>query len=100
MATLDELATLYGDGDLLNKVSAAIVISAYNLLQGTPTAADRAYAAKVFSSPKGEAQRVLKYVLAANSAATISAIQSATDVAIQTEVDAAVVILVQADAGA
>jgi len=99
MATLTELATLYGDGDLLNKVSAAIVIAAKGLLDGTPTAADRAYAAKVFSGPKNEAQRVLKYVLAANAAQTVAAIQGATDAAIQANVDTAVPILVAADAG-
>ena len=52
MATLTELSQLYGDGDLINKVSAAIIISTYTLVSGTPTAADRAYAAKVFKNPK------------------------------------------------
>lgn len=100
MATLQELSGLYGNGDLLNKVSAAIVITAHTILSGAPTAADRAYAAKVFASPKGEAQRILKYVLAANAANTVAQITNASDAAIQSAVDAAVPIMSAADAGA
>lgn len=100
MATLSELHALFDDADLLKKVGAALLIGCKTILDGTPTANDRAYAAKVFSNPHTEAHRVLKYVLAANSAATVSAIQGAIDAAIQTNVDAAIPILAAADAGA
>jgi len=101
MATLAELSQLYGEGDLINKVSAALVIEAKAIFdKATPAAAEKQYAAKVFSAPKAEAQRVLKYVLAANAEATVSQIQGASDTAIQSQVSAAVPVLVDADAGA
>ena len=101
MATLQELASLYGDGDLTNKISAAIVISVKAILDGgSPTAADRAYAGRVFANPKTEAKRILPYMLASRSAATLAQIQGATDEQIQTDVDAAVPIMILSDAGA
>lgn len=99
MATLTELSALYGDGNLIKKISAALVISVKNALDGTPTAADRAYAAKVFEGPNKEAHRVLMYVLAANSTATVAQIQSAADAVIQANVDAVVPVLRDVDAG-
>lgn len=100
MATLTELSTLYGDGDLINKVSSALVVEAKAIFDlATPTAAQKAYAAKVFASPKAEAGRVLKYVLAANAGATLASIQGASDAAIQANVATAVPVFVDADAG-
>jgi len=99
MATLTELSSLYGDGDLIKKISAALVIAVKDLLDATPTADDRKYAAKVFSGPHTEAHRALMYVLAANSGLSVAAIQGATDAAIQTNVDAVVPILRDVDAG-
>lgn len=99
MATLTELHDLFQDATLVKKVRAALIISIYGILQGTPTAADRAYAAKVFASPERESERLLKYVLAANSTETVTNIIGASDVTVQQNVDAAVLIMVQADAG-
>lgn len=100
MATLLELNGLFSDSDLIKKVGAALLVGCKTILDGTPTATDRVYAAKVFNDPHSEAHRVLKYVLAANSAATVAAIQGAADSAIQANVDAAIPILAAADAGA
>lgn len=99
MATLQELRGLFRDSDLLEKVESATVIAANNLLEATPTAADKAWASGVFSNPFREAQKVLMAVLADNSAATVSQIQTATDVSIQTSVDTVVPNLVDALAG-
>ena len=100
MATLDELATLYGDGDLINKISAALIIEAQNLIElPSPTVPQKAYAAKVFANPKAEAARVLKSLLAVNAALTVAAIQGATDASIQSQVAAVVPTFVDVDAG-
>ena len=99
MATLLELSSLFNNGDLIKKISAAVLITVKALLDATPTAADRTYAAKVFETPHKEAHRVLRYLLAANESATVANITGSSDTAIQTEVDAAVPILIDADAG-
>lgn len=99
MATLLELHDLFNDSDLLKKVSAALLIAVKTVLDGTPDAADRVYAAKVFSDPHSEAHRVLKFVLAENNGATVAAITGASDAAIQANVDSAVPVLADADAG-
>lgn len=100
MATLTELTSLFADGDLIKKISAALVISVKDLLDGaTPTAADRAYAAKVFAGPHKEAHRALMFVLAANATASVEQIQGASDSAIQANVDAVVPVLRDVDAG-
>lgn len=99
MATLTELHDLFSNDDLQVKIRSALLISVYTIISGTPTAADRTYAAKVFRDPKTEAERVIKYVLAANAAQDVATILAATDATIQGQVDAAVPILVLADAG-
>lgn len=100
MATLLELRTLFDDSDLMNKTEAAIIIKAQDLLAGTPTAADKAWANVALNAPLGEAVKAWRYVLAANNGLSVSAIQAASDNAIQTQVDAAVPHLVDALAGA
>jgi hypothetical protein len=99
MASYTELRNLFNDDVLVNKVTVATVIAANNLLSGTPSAADKAYAAQVFASPRSEAEKVLMSVLAANAAVTVGNIQSATDSAIQSKVDDVVPHLVDALAG-
>ncbi len=99
MATLEELHDLFNDSALLKKIRSALLISIKNILDGAPTVDDRKYAAKVFDNPGAEADRIIKYVLAANSGSTVAAIKGASDSSIQTNVDAAVPIMVQADAG-
>lgn len=99
MATLQELASLYGDGDLIEKVSAALIIEAKSLLDSAPTAGDRAWAAKVFRDPQSVAALTLKYVLASNAGAALAAIQGADDATIQSQVANVVPELVAAQAG-
>lgn len=99
MATYTELRTLFTDSDLMEKVEVAVVIAANTLIAGTPTAADKVWAASVFSNPKTEASKALMSVLAENNDAAVAVIQAATDTSIQTNVDAIVPILVDAMAG-
>jgi hypothetical protein len=100
MATLLELHDLFDNSDLIKKVGSALLIEVKNILDGTPDANDRAYAAKVFTSPHTEAHRALKYVLAANNDQTVANITGASDTQIKINVAAAVPILADADAGA
>tara|TARA_R110000772_G_scaffold235182_2_gene346779 strand:- start:4235 stop:4534 length:300 start_codon:yes stop_codon:yes gene_type:complete len=99
MATYQELFALKSDDDLRNRVSVALVINAQALLIGTPSAAEAAWGASVFSNPIGEGDKALMAVLAANSSATVTQIQNATDAAIQTNVDAVAAALVIAHGG-
>ena len=100
MASLQELRTLFSNSDLSEKVESAVVIAANNLLSGTPTTAQIAWAATVFTAPHQEAKKALMSVLAVNSGLTTDQITGATDVAIQAGVDGVVDILVEALAGA
>lgn len=99
MATYQEIRSLFNNDDLVNRVTVAVIIAANNLLEVTPSAADKKYAASVFASPRREAETVLMSVLAANAGATLSAITSATDAAIQAKVDIVVPLMVDALAG-
>ena len=99
MADLIELRSLFNDSDLLEQVEAAIVISAHNLRSGTPSAAEKAWAAHVFTSPNTEAKKALMGVLAENAAFTVAQIKGASQVAIQSNVDGLVSLLVDAMAG-
>ena len=100
MATLQELRVLFSDSDLTEKVEVATVIAANNLLAGTPTAAEKIWAASVFDNPSQEASKALMAVLAENASLTTAQIQGAADNAIQTNVSGVVSILVDAMAGA
>lgn len=98
MATYTEIRHLFSDSALRNRVDVAVVIAANDLLSGTPTSADRAWAAAVFNRPRLESQKAFMAVLASNKNASVVAIQGATDAAIQTNVDAVVPSLVSAHA--
>ena len=100
MATLQELRGLFRDSDLLEKVEAALIISANNLLSGTPSVDQASWAAHVFSSPSTEAKKAMMALLASNSAATKEQILGAADAAIQSNVNAVTTTLVAALAGA
>lgn len=100
MATYNELITVLNDGDLSKRVSIALMISAHTVLQGTPTASDRSFAKLVFESPERASLPALRYLLAAENAQTLAAIQGVTDAAIQTRMDEAFPILAAAAAGA
>lgn len=99
MATYTELHSLFNNAALINRVAVALLVAVDDLLTDFPTANDKAYASVVFSSPQGEAKKVVMAVLAANSGATLAQITGATDTAIQTKVDAVVPALVDALAG-
>ena len=91
MATLIELFDLSSDETLRNKIASASAKKAQTLIDGvTPTAAEIAWANNTIIDPLGRANVLINYVLAANSAASVAAIQGATDNAIQTNVDTAV----------
>ena len=99
MATYTDLRILFADDQLKNKIDIAIIVSASDLLSGTPTAEQQKWAANVFSYPRNESDKALMFVLAKNKALTIAQIQSATDEAIQTQVDSVVDSLVVAFTG-
>lgn len=99
MATLLELRSLFkgnSTGDLLNRVDAAVIIEAKALLDGTPTANDQKWVSNVLADPRGESEKVFKFILAANKDSTVAQIEAATDAQIQNNVSAVVPSLVSA----
>ncbi len=100
MATYIEIRNLFNDSELSNRADVAVMIAASNLLaETTPTTEQQAWAAGVFSNPKGEGQKALMAVLSANASATVDAIKNASDSALQANVDAVVPALVAAYKG-
>ena len=99
MASLEEIRALFNDPGLPNKIESALVIEAAILLEGTPTANDRAWATHVVKSLKSESKAALMFVLAARKTLTPSAIAGASDSAIQLAVNTIVPELVKAHAG-
>jgi hypothetical protein len=100
MATYSEIRDLFTLDDLKNKVTTATLISAYNLLSGTPTTSDKLYADSVFANPSQEALKVFMAVLASNKDNSVAQISGASDAAIQSAVDTVIPFLVDAKAGA
>jgi len=100
MATYTELLNLFNDSAIEPRVHVATVIAAYDLLTGTPTAADRAWAASVLSSPREEGKKAWRAILAANAATPRATILAVSDATLQTQVDAVVPQLVTAFSGA
>ena len=95
MSTYTELYDLRSNSALRNKVAVAVVKKAQSLLDSaTPTADEVAWSSNAISNPNQQAEKILNYVLAANSAASVAAITGASDAAIQTNVDAAVTALI------
>lgn len=90
MATLLEIRQMFADDDFRNRVTSATVIAANNLLAGTPTADEKAFAKSVFQSPVSVGSIVTMAVLAANSSATVTQMRAASDTAIQNQVNAVV----------
>lgn len=90
MAELLEIRQQFANDDLRNKVTAATVIAANNLLSGAPTADEKAFAKSVFESPNAMGSIVTMAVLAANKDATVAQIEGASDTTIQSNVDAVV----------
>jgi hypothetical protein len=94
MATLSELQTMLNDPGLRDKVRAAVVVTAKNVnfeSDATPNHAARlVWAKQALSDPNGTAEKVVRYVVAANNTLTLNEITGLSDSAIQSHVDAAV----------
>ena len=94
MATYTELRNLLNDSILRNRVEVACIIAAETIRNEDPAVTNHSnrliWAKRTFSSPDGVRQEMLNALLAANSTASVEAIQSSTDAQIQTRVDNAV----------
>lgn len=91
MATYEEIYNIRTNTALRNKIAVACVKKAQTLLdEATPTADEVAWSNSTITNPIQMADKIMNYVLVANSSATVSQITSATDAAIQTNVDEAV----------
>lgn len=91
MATYAELYSLGSNSDLRNKIAVAVTIKAKDYIAlASPTADQLKWSAKALLAPVAEAEKLLPYVLAANSTLTVAQITGAADSAIQSGVAAAV----------
>lgn len=94
MATYQEIHELHSDGPLTDRIETAIIKAAYVISSEVPSTTNHinrlVWAKQALSNPAGEAKKFLRAVLAANSDATIAAIQGAGDTAIQANVDSVV----------
>lgn len=94
MATYTELRGLINDPTLKDRVSIALLIAAEAIRTedaGTANHVNRLlWAKKVLQDPDGNADDMLRALLAQNAALTVAQIQGATDAAIQTAVNGAV----------
>jgi hypothetical protein len=94
MATYTELRTLFNDATLKDKVSVACIIAAEAIRTESDQTVNHAnrlkWAKKVFTDTDGQADDMLKALLAANNTAALATINSASDATIQTAVNAAV----------
>lgn len=92
MATYIELYDEYqSDAALRNKVAVACVVKAQALIDlASPTANQISWAGNCLDNPARTAAKLLPYVLAANSSATLAQIKAASDATIQTNVNACV----------
>ena len=91
MATYNEIATLYSQSILINKVRVAIADVALRIStepDTTPNHAERlSWAATALSNPGSQGDRFLIGILTANKSATVPQIENASDAAVQTNVD-------------
>lgn len=91
MATYTEIFNLKSDSQLRNKIAVAVAKKAQVLIDlASPTANQIAWANVAINNPLTMADKIMNYVLAANSAATAAQIAAASDADIQTNVSAAV----------
>jgi len=97
MATYAELFGLRSNADLRNKIAVAVTVKAQAILGlATPTVNQVTWASKALTYPIQEAEKLMNYVLAANSGLTVAQITAAADSAIQTHVGAAVDKMIEA----
>ncbi len=94
MATYVELHDLLGSPTLdtvRKRIRVAIAVRAQTIAADqAATAGQKAWAKEALKNVTGHEEAVLRYILAANKAATVAAIIAADDAAVQTQVDAAV----------
>ncbi len=111
MATYTELRGLFGDGDIIQKIEVAVSIAAQTIAAGNDDAApfDQTagahdlrikWAAAAINNTANEAKRMIKLVLAANAANTVTQIQNASDAVIQSNVNASIDVIATAIYGA
>ena len=98
MATYQELRDLFSDDVLKNRLDIAVTVAAHDLLvAASPTLPEQQWASKTLADPRVEAEKALRFLLAANKAATIATIQAASDATLQSQVDSIVDSLVAAN---
>jgi len=92
MASYDELRSAFSSDQLRSRLQVAVCIKAYNVLQEpTPSVERKAWAVSaLFANTLAEADRMLRYLLAANKDMEISLIENADAPLIQPQIDSAV----------
>lgn len=90
MATYEELFDLRINTGLRNKIAVACVKKAESYITGSTDSTRLQWADNTISGPVSQADKIINYVLAANSNSSVSSILGATDSAIQSNVDTAV----------
>jgi hypothetical protein len=91
LATYDELRAKFADDAFRHRLEVAVCVKAHSILQEpSPSAGRLAWATAAFSGTAAEADRMLRYLLAANKDLTVAQIEAATDDALQTKADEAV----------
>jgi len=91
MASYDELRERFSSDGLRARLEVAVCVKAHAILQeGAPAADRKAWAAGAFRATPGEADLMLRYLLAANKDSTTAQIDGVDDAALQAKVDEAV----------
>lgn len=97
MATLSELRTLFGDGDMIQLVESSIIKKCAAILgEQTPSATRKDFALESLQNPQRYSASLWRYLLGANAAETVDDLTRATgpttpdDATIQTAVDTAI----------
>ena len=94
MATYLELRSLFGNGDLKNRIEVACIIAAEAIRTEaveTDNHANRLiWARQVFVSPRAVSERMLMALLAANEGVAVGSITGASDAVLQARIDATV----------
>ena len=94
MATYLELRSLYGHGDLLNRIEVACIVAAETIRTEADSVANHTnrlkWAKATYGAPRAAAEKMLMSLLAANKALTVAQLTSVADTGLQTAVDAAV----------
>lgn len=99
MATYLELKQLSEDATLIEKLTTAVAITAYNIgqepLVEPVSEGRRRWAKEALINPSLTASKIIWLLLAENKNATVAQIQAVTDATLQTAVDNAVDLLLQ-----